>query len=407
MTLRVSSGQVVGPLVLTKTAGYTETAMVGDLVILADLAAGFTIVLPTAVGNTARITIKKVQSAGTITIDGAGTETIDGQLTFPLYYQYSSVTLVSNNVGWMEVNALNDPLPLGSTTAALFATTTPAIPTEGIALYGVKRANRRMIGYITPTGRTERLGPWLGSNNRLEYSANVGQSTFTSANITFAASAPATAAAPLAATSYLALQRRTSQTLAAAGVIYQYSASLIGGRNPGFGGGGFHVCFRFGLSQLGASNNLTNYRLFCGLRAANTAPTSVDPTTQFSIIGFGKNSADTTFSMMANGATGTAQKIPVTGGLVNTGSAAAATVLNAMYQVEIFCKAGDTQFGYRVTRTLANGTESVDEGVTTGTQGGAGGIPGDTILFTPVLYLGVVNAETHIMNFIQFFCETD
>ncbi len=86
--------------VVTKTVGYTETATSGELIIKADLAAGFIIVLPTAVGNTAKITVKKIQSAGQITIDGAGAETIDGGLTAVLNNLGEAVTLVSNNTGW-------------------------------------------------------------------------------------------------------------------------------------------------------------------------------------------------------------------------------------------------------------------------------------------------------------------
>jgi hypothetical protein len=87
----------------TKTAGYTETATSGHQVILADLAAGFTIVLPTAVGNKAKITVKKMQSAGSIILDGAGTETIDGGLTATLSNQYESLTLISDNSNWQVI----------------------------------------------------------------------------------------------------------------------------------------------------------------------------------------------------------------------------------------------------------------------------------------------------------------
>jgi hypothetical protein len=86
--------------VVTKIAGYTETIASGEILILADLAAGFTIVLPTAVGNTATITVKKVQAAGQITVDGAGAETIDGALTAVLNNQNEAITLKSNNAGW-------------------------------------------------------------------------------------------------------------------------------------------------------------------------------------------------------------------------------------------------------------------------------------------------------------------
>jgi hypothetical protein len=93
----------IGYSVVTKTAGYTEAATNGELVIKADLAAGFTIVLSTAVGNRAKIHVKKMQAAGSIVLDGAGSETIDGALTATLAAQYESITLVSDNTNWLVV----------------------------------------------------------------------------------------------------------------------------------------------------------------------------------------------------------------------------------------------------------------------------------------------------------------
>jgi hypothetical protein len=95
-----SLAQTLNPSVQTKTAGYTEAATSGLNVRLCDLAAGFTVVLPTAVGNKAFFTFKKMQAAGSIVIDGAGTETIDGGLTATLNNQYESVTLISDGANW-------------------------------------------------------------------------------------------------------------------------------------------------------------------------------------------------------------------------------------------------------------------------------------------------------------------
>lgn len=89
--------------IVTKTAGYTETATSGEVIIKADLAAGFTILLPTAIGNTATISVVKMQVAGLITVDGAGSETIDGGLTAVLNNQYESITLKSDGSGWVIV----------------------------------------------------------------------------------------------------------------------------------------------------------------------------------------------------------------------------------------------------------------------------------------------------------------
>lgn len=86
-------------------ATLNETATEGLVVILADATANnITINLPTAVGNTAQITVKKTDSsANTVTIDAAGTEKIDDGLTAVLRNQYESVTLVTDQLAWYIV----------------------------------------------------------------------------------------------------------------------------------------------------------------------------------------------------------------------------------------------------------------------------------------------------------------
>jgi hypothetical protein len=95
-----SLATTLNPSVQTKTSGYTEAATSGINIRLCDLAAGFTVVLPTAVGNKALFTFKKMQAAGSIIIDGAGTETIDGGLTATLTNRYEAISLVSDGANW-------------------------------------------------------------------------------------------------------------------------------------------------------------------------------------------------------------------------------------------------------------------------------------------------------------------
>lgn len=101
--LATVSGGGGGYSLTTEIAGFTESATSGEVVRLCDLAAGFTVVLPTAVGNTSKLTYKKMQSAGSIIIDANAAETIDGGLTATLNLQYESITLVSNNANWMII----------------------------------------------------------------------------------------------------------------------------------------------------------------------------------------------------------------------------------------------------------------------------------------------------------------
>lgn len=83
---------------------YSETATSGTKVIKASTAGGsFVITLPTAVGNTATIIIKKTAGTADLTIDGAGSETIDGGTTAILRKVDESITLVSDNANWLII----------------------------------------------------------------------------------------------------------------------------------------------------------------------------------------------------------------------------------------------------------------------------------------------------------------
>jgi hypothetical protein len=83
---------------------YSETATSGTKIIKADTSGGtFVVTLPTAVGNTATIIVKKTAGTAALTVDGAGTETIDGGLTAVINKVYESITLISDNTNWQIV----------------------------------------------------------------------------------------------------------------------------------------------------------------------------------------------------------------------------------------------------------------------------------------------------------------
>ena len=90
--------------VTSVTTTHTVTAASGTKIIKADTTGGaFTVTLPTAVGNTATIIIKKSAGTAALTVDGAGTETIDGGLTATINKVYESITLISDNTNWQIV----------------------------------------------------------------------------------------------------------------------------------------------------------------------------------------------------------------------------------------------------------------------------------------------------------------
>lgn len=85
----------------TSAVSFTETATTGDKMTTIT-ATGLVVTLPTAVGNNARLTYK-LMVAGTLVIDGAGAETIDTAPTATLITRYASISLVSDNAGWLVI----------------------------------------------------------------------------------------------------------------------------------------------------------------------------------------------------------------------------------------------------------------------------------------------------------------
>jgi len=304
-------------------------------------------IVTTAASNPSGVTLPTATSGRSITIVNKGANPVN-------VYPATGATIDTEAVDTPIVVQLNEcrDFNASSTTQwysdepeviflgdnVLYSTTSPSTPSEGVAIFGVQRANRRMIGYKTVNGRTERIGSWMGSNNTVLCQANYNLVTVTSVG---AALSIVTAAntQPFATTNFLTQQRRNRQTIATiAGMLEQWGP-LMASRLPGNGGGGFHISWRFGIVALN-----TDAKLFCGLTSAAAAMTNVNPSTLFNLVGLGKDSDDTTtLALFSNGGSGTAQKVTLT----NTGTMTG--IDNTTWQVELFCSASDTVFGYRVT----------------------------------------------------------
>lgn len=101
----LSWGAAGSATIYSPTTTTTITELSGEVVVLADATSGsLTVNLPTAVSNTAKITVKKIDSsANTVVIDGNSTQTIDGSLTKTIEFQYTSVTLISNGSNWFII----------------------------------------------------------------------------------------------------------------------------------------------------------------------------------------------------------------------------------------------------------------------------------------------------------------
>lgn len=90
-----------GYTITTQTTTYNETATSGTKIILCNTSAGgFTVTLPTAVGNAATIIVKKIAGIPPVVVDGNGSELIDDGPTATLYSVYESITLISDNTEW-------------------------------------------------------------------------------------------------------------------------------------------------------------------------------------------------------------------------------------------------------------------------------------------------------------------
>lgn len=78
---------------------YTIVPVTGVYVYLVDATVGnITINFPTAVGNNALYTVKKIDSsANTVILDPNGAETLDGQVTQTIRFQNTSVDIYSDN----------------------------------------------------------------------------------------------------------------------------------------------------------------------------------------------------------------------------------------------------------------------------------------------------------------------
>lgn len=90
--------------VAERTSTASDTYAATDYLILWDATSGNLVAtLPTAVGNAGQQYVaKKIDSsANTVTVTPDGSEKIDGASTKVLTIQYQSITLTSNNVGWV------------------------------------------------------------------------------------------------------------------------------------------------------------------------------------------------------------------------------------------------------------------------------------------------------------------
>jgi hypothetical protein len=133
-------------------------------------------------------------------------------------------------------------------------------------------------------------------------------------------------------------------------VIYTQLAVAIGSSQ------GFHW-----RAVVGGNTTITNQRAYWGMRAVTTNPTSVDPSSQVNIIGFGYDAGDTTLHVFHNDNAGTATDIPLGANFpVATGE---------LFELTLDCEPGSNEVVYTITRLntgdTASGTITTDLPATT------------------------------------------
>jgi hypothetical protein len=103
-TLRIKDGGITqAKLNRTVAAVSTTSTLSSDINLCTAGAGGITVTLP-VVASGKIITIKKIDSAaGAVTVQRGGSAVIDGGATTILYFQYESVTLVSNGTDWFII----------------------------------------------------------------------------------------------------------------------------------------------------------------------------------------------------------------------------------------------------------------------------------------------------------------
>lgn len=290
----------------------------------------------------------------------------------------------------------SDPLSLSTETTADAAP--GGAPATGVKLFAMSRANRRIPGYVGPTGRTERIQPFLGSNDVIIIDVPSGGTGYTSSGATMATDVGTATTPAITTTNVLTMQIRRVLSVAATANLMMEAKASAPWCSRRLVGGGFHFSMRFGLETVLPGTG----RLFAGLTSATTAIASGEVLGVLAnTVGLYKNSADTTLKIMLSAAAGTSQTVVLT----NTG-AVGWNIAGSVFQLEFFCAPGDAGFGYRVQRLQPNGasapTLTVDNGYVS-----SGNMPGIDTLFVPHLWAQNVAATATSVAMIQMYKESD
>jgi hypothetical protein len=217
----------------------------------------------------------------------------------------------------------------------------PTPPVAGLLLFLRKRAGRRMLSVLGPSGQDTSLQPALFSNRVALWSAVPGVVAPTQVGIAATANGTATLIAPTTTNFFTRMTRlryASSATAGNAGGIRQTVTSFFRGSAADLGG--FFMVARFGIAQATATN-----RVFVGMAATGGIAGSVNPSTLLNIFGIGCDASQTTLRVMSNDASGTATMTDLGANFP------AATSAVDFYEVRLFCASGAvTKMGWSIKR---------------------------------------------------------
>jgi hypothetical protein len=268
----------------------------------------------------------------------------------------------------------------------------PTAPTAGSKIYAKVRGGRRMPGGIGPTGGEYQFQPFIGAGKVIWWSAQGNSTTVTTLNFVNSATGTATAR-NVATTNLFTSSRRlgyVSSNTAGSSAGTRHSLQQFW-RGTAAGLGGFYYVVRFGLSS---ASTVAGQRSFVGLIASTAMLGNVDPSAfPTAIVGFGVDSADTTWFFIHGDGTGRTTKDTL------TGTFPPRDLSVSLFEARIYCPANGSTIYYSL-EVLGGG--SIYEGST------SANLPPATTLLAPQIWTN--NGATALaagIDVVSQYLETD
>lgn len=335
------------------------------------------------------------------------TGAVSGVKSYGIKIEGPSSPGAGSEVGLRVASGFDIGVDVASGGLQLSAMNDPASPALGeLRVYAKSNAGRTMLKMKGGNGIDVALQPFLGANRVALYQPTFGSTSITTSTTLgttmalnhFTSGTTASTAATVnesaagAGSLFLSMKRTeigTSTNANTVGDLRLATLQFMRGSTIGsINTGGFYAVGRFGVStyQAGA-------RTFAGMSGTATALANAEITTLFNLIGFGCNTADTSFSFIHNDASGTASKIPLGASFpCNTSD-------TDMYEYRLFSAPAGTTIYYSLSRL--NTTDFIEGSVTTD-------IPAVGQFMTPHFYIG--NSTTALraeLDIASMYVETD